>query len=203
VQRWDGTVAAQKALSAVYRTGQRFGVQHLIDVLTGKETERVREWGHDAIKTFGVGTDIARNAWQSIFRQLVAGGYLAVDVEGHGGLHFGPRATAVVKGEEKVELREHREPVSGKRDRAARRIAASGELDGADAALFESLRALRLELARAQALPPYVIFHDATLVEMARSRPHDESSLAAIPGVGKSKLDRYGAAFLAAIAAAA
>ena len=106
VKRWDGTVAAQKALSAVWRTGQRFGAQHLIDVLTGRETERVREWGHDAIKTFGVGADIARGAWQSIFRQLVAGGYLAVDIEGHGGLRFGPRAAAVVKGQETVELRE-------------------------------------------------------------------------------------------------
>ncbi|MGB8839781.1 MAG: DNA helicase RecQ, partial [Aliidongia sp.] len=96
VQRWDGTVAAQKALSAVYRTGQRFGVQYVIDVLTGRETDRIIEWGHHLIKTFGVGKDMTRNAWASIFRQLVAGGYLAVDVEGHGGLRFGPKAVALV-----------------------------------------------------------------------------------------------------------
>src|SRR5271168_4413933 len=105
VSRWDGTVAAQKALSAVYRTGQRFGVQYVIDVLTGHETDRVIEWGHHLIKTFGVGKDMTRNAWASIFRQLVAGGYLAVDVEGHGGLHFGPKAVALVKGQTNVEFR--------------------------------------------------------------------------------------------------
>ena len=98
VQRWDGTVAAQKALSAVYRTGQRFGVQYVIDVLTGHETDRVIEWGHHLIKTFGVGKDMTRNAWASIFRQLVAGGYLAVDVEGHGGLRFGPKGGAAGQG---------------------------------------------------------------------------------------------------------
>jgi len=203
VKSWDGTIAAQKALSAVYRTGQRFGVQHLIDVLTGKMTDRVREWGHDSLKTFGVGADIARNAWQSIFRQLVAGGYLSVDVEGHGGLHFGPRATSVVKGEAKVELREHQDAKLSRKSQPAgkRQGAAVGDLDGKDAALFEKLRALRLELARAQGLPPYVIFHDSTLVEMARSRPQTEGDLAAIPGVGRSKLERYGADFLAAIGA--
>jgi ATP-dependent DNA helicase RecQ len=204
VKSWDGTIAAQKALSAVYRTGQRFGVQHLIDVLTGKMTDRVREWGHDSLKTFGVGADIARNAWQSIFRQLVAGGYLSVDVEGHGGLHFGPRATSVVKGEAKVELRQHQEDKLSRKSQPAgkRQGAAVGDLEGKDAALFEKLRALRLELARAQGLPPYVIFHDSTLVEMARSRPRTEGDLAAIPGVGRSKLERYGADFLAAIGAA-
>jgi ATP-dependent DNA helicase RecQ len=198
VRRWNGTVAAQKALSAVYRTGQRFGAQHLIDVLVGKETERVREWGHQAIKTFGVGADIARGTWQSIFRQLVAGGYLAVDVEGHGGLSFGPRAVSVVKGEETVELREERAAAPAKQA-APRRSAAPAELEGEDEALFERLRALRLELARAQSLPPYVIFHDATLVAMARARPATLDQLAAIPGVGRSKLDRYGLQFLGAI----
>jgi ATP-dependent DNA helicase RecQ len=200
VKRWNGTIAAQKALSAVYRTGQRFGVQHLIDVLTGKETERVLERGHNALKTFGVGADIARAKWQSIFRQLVAGGYLSVDIEGHGGLQFGPRATAVVKGEEPVELREEAEPAAAKR--GTKRSSAPTELDGEDAKLFETLRALRLDLARDQGLPPYVIFHDATLVEMARARPRDAGQLAAIPGVGRSKLERYGERFLAAIRSA-
>jgi ATP-dependent DNA helicase RecQ len=198
VRRWNGTIAAQKALSAVYRTGQRFGAQHLIDVLTGKSTERVKEWGHDAIKTFGVGADIARGTWQAIFRQLVAGGYLSVDIEGHGGLHFGPRAAAVVKGEEQVELRETPAETAPRRS-APRRSAAPAELEGEEARLFEHLRALRLELARDQGLPPYVIFHDATLVEMARTRPATLDQMAAIPGVGKSKLERYGERFLAAV----
>jgi ATP-dependent DNA helicase RecQ len=201
VKRWDGTVAAQKALSAVYRTGQRFGVQHVIDVLTGKETDRVIEWGHHLIKTFGVGADFGRSAWQSIFRQLVAGGYLAVDVEGHGGLRFGPKATPVVKGEDTVEFRADRaEKAPGRRAAAGRRAGVPVDLDGADAELFEALRALRMDLAKEQGLPPYIIFHDATLVEMARLRPQSPAELAEIPGVGRSKLDRYGDYFLDLIA---
>ena len=201
VKRWDGTVAAQKALSAVYRTGQRFGVQHLIDVLTGKETERVLQWSHHLIKTFGVGTEIGRSAWQSIFRQLVAGGYLSVDVEGHGGLRFGPKAPPVVKGQETVEFRVDRVVESSGRRSGPKRGAAPIELEPDEAKLFEALRALRMDLAREQGLPPYVIFHDTTLVAMARNRPRDRDAMAQIPGVGRSKLDRYGDQFLVAIAA--
>ena len=205
VQRWDGTVAAQKALSAVYRTGQRFGVQYVIDVLTGHETDRVIEWGHHLIKTFGVGKDMSRNAWSSIFRQLVAGGYLAVDVEGHGGLRFGPKAVPLVKGEATVEFRQDREAKRASRKAAGSgagqtRRAAPGDLNGTDAVLFDALRALRMELAKEQGLPPYVIFHDATLVAMARGRPDSREELAEIPGVGRSKLDRYGDLFLDVIA---
>ncbi len=197
VKSWDGTVAAQKALSAVYRTGQRFGVQHLVDVLTGKETDRIIERGHNLLKTFGVGRDIGRNAWAAIFRQLVAGGYLAVDVEGHGGLLFGPKATAVVKGEETVEFREHKEEKAPRRPSGgARRGAAALELEGSDATLFEALRHWRLELSREQGVPPYVILHDATLVALSVERPGTIDELAAIPGVGRSKLDRYGPAIL-------
>jgi ATP-dependent DNA helicase RecQ len=202
VKRWDGTIAAQKALSAVYRTGQRFGAQHVIDVLTGKSTDRVVEWGHHLIKTFGVGTDMGRTAWQSILRQLVAGGYLAVDVEGHGGLHLGPKAASVVRGEAVVEFRTEREetPHRAKKIVAPKALVA-GAFEGADAALFERLRALRLDMAREQGLPPYVIFHDSTLADMVRQRPTTLEALAHIPGVGRSKLDRYGAAFLGILAA--
>ncbi|MEA2756476.1 MAG: ATP-dependent helicase RecQ [Aliidongia sp.] len=202
VQRWDGTVAAQKALSAVYRTGQRFGVQYVTDVLTGRETDRIIEWGHHLIKTFGVGKDMTRNAWASIFRQLVAGGYLAVDVEGHGGLRFGPKAVALVKGEASVEFRADREakPIARRAaGSSAGRGAAPAELNRADAELFETLRALRMDLAKEQGLPPYVIFHDATLLAMARARPTGREELAEIPGVGRSKLDRYGDQFLGVI----
>jgi ATP-dependent DNA helicase RecQ len=204
VQRWDGTIAAQKALSAVYRTGQRFGVQYVTDVLTGHETDRVIEWGHHLIKTFGVGKEITRNAWASIFRQLVAGGYLSVDVEGHGGLRFGPKALPVVKGEARVEFRADREAKRPAKRAAAgaapRPGAAKADLGGPEADLFEALRALRMELAKTQGLPPYVIFHDATLVAMARTRPKRRDELAAIPGVGASKLERYGKLFLEVIA---
>ncbi|GGF25716.1 ATP-dependent DNA helicase RecQ [Aliidongia dinghuensis] len=200
VKRWDGTIAAQKALSAVYRTGQRFGVQHLVDVLTGKETEKILERGHHLLKTFGVGREIGRNAWQAIFRQLVAGGYLAVDVEGHGGLLFGPKAAAVVKGEDTVEFREHREEKAPRRATGGRRGGTAHELEGSDARLFEALRHWRLELSREQGVPPYVILHDATLVALSVERPADMTALAAIPGVGRSKLDRYGQAILEIVA---
>jgi ATP-dependent DNA helicase RecQ len=206
---WDGLVAAQKALSAVFRTGQRFGVAHLVDVLRGQLTERVRRFGHDKLKTFGVGTDLDKGEWQSVFRQLVAQGHLEVDVEGHGGLHLSESAPAVLRGEVPVAFRgEAAEAKPGRR-----RLARGGErrgglaaLDGAaapgDEALWEALRARRLELAREQGVPPYVIFHDATLLEMMRRRPRDLGAMSVIPGVGRSKLERYGETFLAVISAA-
>ena len=207
---WDGLVAAQKALSAVFRTGQRFGVAHLVDVLRGQLTERVRRFGHDKLRTFGVGADLDKDEWQSVFRQLVAQGHLEVDVEGHGGLHLSESAPAVLRGEVKVAFRG--EPAEAKPER--RRSGRGGErrgglaaLDAAaapgDEALWEALRARRLELAREQGVPPYVIFHDATLLEMLRRRPRDLGAMSVIPGVGRSKLDRYGETFLAVIAAAA
>ncbi|HWK45853.1 MAG TPA: DNA helicase RecQ [Stellaceae bacterium] len=199
VTRWDGTIAAQKALSAVYRTGQRFGSGHLIDVLLGKATERVVQLGHNAIKTFGVGAELSRTAWQSIFRQLVAAGHLAVDVEGHGGLHLGQSAAEVVRGDIKVEFRTETKPAKRSTEKAVRSSAAAVLAPG-DEPLWQALRDKRLELARSQSLPPYVIFHDATLVEMVRQRPRDAAAMAQIPGVGRSKLERYGDAFLGVVA---
>jgi ATP-dependent DNA helicase RecQ len=198
---WDGLVAAQKALSAVFRTGQRFGVAHLVDVLLGRMTDRVRQFGHDKLKTFGIGTELGKREWQSVFRQLVAQGHLAVDVEGHGGLHLTPSAPGVLRGETAVAFRG--DPVAMP-EKTRAKAAGSGVLDGAlapgDEALWQALRALRLDLARAQGMPPYVIFHDTTLVEMVRRRPGDLAELSRIPGVGHSKLDRYGTRFLAVIA---
>ncbi len=202
---WDGLVVAQKALSAVYRTGQRFGVGHLIDVLRGQPTDRVRQLGHDQLKTFGVGAEFDKREWQSVFRQLVAQGYLLVDVEGHGGLRLGERASAVLRGELPVAFRSDVAEVAAGRRRDKRRPASpppDGVAAPGDEALWAALRARRLELARAQGVPPYVIFHDATLQEMVRRRPHDLPAMAAIPGVGRSKLERYGETFLALIAAA-
>ncbi len=200
---WDGLVAAQKALSAVFRTGQRFGVAHLVDVLRGEVTERVQRFGHDRLKTFGVGGDLDKREWQSVFRQLVAQGHLAVDVEGHGGLHLGESAPAVLRGELPVAFRsEVNEPKakSARAPRAARALPPNGAAAPGDEALWQALRERRLELAREQSVPPYVIFHDATLLEMVRRRPRDLGQMSTIPGIGRSKLDRYGETFLQVIA---
>jgi ATP-dependent DNA helicase RecQ len=205
---WDGLVAAQKALSAVFRTGQRFGVGHLIDVLRGQSTDRVQRFGHDKLKTFGADSDLDKRGWQSVFRQLVAQGHLDVDVEGHGGLHLGESAPAVLRGETKIVFRgdpaEEKLARRALRERARSSLSAlDGDSRPGDDALWQALRGLRLELAREQRVPPYVIFHDTTLLEMVRRRPRDLGAMSVIPGVGRSKLERYGETFLTAIAAAA
>jgi ATP-dependent DNA helicase RecQ len=199
---WDGVMAAQKALSAVFRTGQRFGVGHLVDVLRGHLTERVRQFGHDKLKTFGVGTELDKRAWQSVFRQLVAQGHLEVDVEGHGGLHLGETAPAVLRGDVAVSFRgDVAEAKLGRRDARSSLATLDAAATPGDAVLWQALRARRLELAREQGVPPYVIFHDVTLLEMVHRRPRDLGAMSVIPGVGRSKLERYGDTFLAVIAA--
>ncbi|MBV8888154.1 MAG: DNA helicase RecQ [Alphaproteobacteria bacterium] len=192
VSIWDGTVAAQKALSAVYRTGQRFGAHYVVDLLLGNATERVRRLGHDRLKTFGVGTELDRAGWLSVLRQLLAQGFLLADPEGHGGLCLAPSASDVLKGREAVNFR--LDGAAPAKRKAERRAGAS--LDAASEPLWQALRAWRLEEARRQELPPYVIFHDATLIEVARRRPATLDALAAIAGIGRSKLDRYGAALI-------
>ncbi|MBV8767023.1 MAG: DNA helicase RecQ [Hyphomicrobiales bacterium] len=194
----DGVKAAQKALSAVIRTGERFGVGHLVDVLLGNSTEHIRKLGHHQLKTFGVGSDLDRNRWRSIFRQLVAQGHLEVDVEGHGGLKFGKTGWAVLRGQVPVVFRSEtktaRRPADFSSDTAP-----DPSSSAANDKLFQALRALRSELAREQNVPPYVIFHDTTLMEMVRRKPTDLLAMSDIPGVGRRKLDRYGATFIAAI----
>ena len=205
---WDATVAAQKALSCVYRTGQRFGAAHLIDVLRGVQTERVRQFGHDRVSTYGVGSDLDAKQWKSVFRQLVGGGLLEVDSAGHGGLRLGAAAKPVLRGEQALVLREDdaprksrdRGPRGGGRSAGAAPVA---ELSPDDVAVFEALRSLRAELAREQNLPAYVIFHDATLREMATHRPGNLDELGEINGVGASKLERYGERMLQALRDAA
>jgi ATP-dependent DNA helicase RecQ len=203
VETWDATVAAQKALSCVFRTGQRFGVVHLVDVLLGRNTERVGRWGHDRVSTYGIGAELDDRGWRSVFRQLAARGLVTVDHEAHGALRLTERSGAALRGEERVRLR--RDPVRPARPKGRGRApkgpgrrfeTAEG---GGPPELWERLRALRLELARAQGVPPYVIFHDATLHAMAARRPATLEELAAIPGVGERKLARYGAAFLEAL----
>jgi ATP-dependent DNA helicase RecQ len=197
-QVWDGTVAAQKALSCVYRTGQRFGAAHLIDVLMGKETERVQQWGHGELPTFGVGRDLDEKVWRAVFRQLVAQGLLDVDHAGYGSLRLAGASREVLTGGQTVHLRQVQ---AGKPKAAAKRAAGqkpghSAELDPANARLWERLRAWRAGIAKELGVPAYVVFHDATLAELARVRPQDEAELAQISGVGARKLERYGAALL-------
>ncbi|MGC2414678.1 MAG: DNA helicase RecQ [Stellaceae bacterium] len=202
VASWDGTVAAQKALSAVYRTGQRFGAHHLVDVLVGNASERVGHFGHDRLKTFGVGTEFDKSGWLSVIRQLLAQGLLMPDPEGHGGLQLAPGAGEVLRGAREVHFR----PEIPREHRTKRKGSAKGTadatLDPAEQTLWAALRAWRLEEARRQELPPYVIFHDTTLIEVARRRPASLEALADIPGIGRSKLERYGAAVVAIAGAA-
>ncbi len=201
-QVWDGTVAAQKALSCVYRTGQRFGAVHLIDVLLGKETERVLQWGHRELSTFGIGQELDEKAWRAVFRQLVAQGLLAVDHAGHGSLLLTEASRAVLSGRESVHLRQ---APAGKPKAAAKRSAgfSTGPAAGLDPAaerLWQRLREWRAAIAKEHGVPAYVVFHDATLAELARARPQSEAALAQISGVGTRKLERYGAALLELLA---
>ncbi|MGJ4728476.1 DNA helicase RecQ [Luteimonas sp. SDU101] len=191
-ESWDGTEAARKALSCVYRTGQRFGAAHLIDVLRGGDTERIHQFGHHQLGVYGVGSDLDARSWRGVFRQLVALGLLEVDAEGHGGLRLAEAARPVLRGEQGVRLRKEalnrRERARGD-TRAARPVI---EVAAADRPLFEALRGLRTRLARDQGVPPYVIFHDATLREIARQRPQTPGDLALIGGIGAGKIERYG-----------
>ncbi|HEX9536478.1 MAG TPA: DNA helicase RecQ [Stellaceae bacterium] len=201
VPSWDGTIAAQKALSAIYRTGQRFGTHHLVDVLLGAETERVQRLGHNRLKTFGVGTELDRRGWLSVYRQLIAQGVVLPDVAGHGGLSLAPGAAEILRGSRSVRFRVEDRGRERRTPRTDRKSKTGGaELDPVARSLWESLRAWRLEEARRQELPPYVIFHDSTLTEVARRRPPSLAALAEIPGVGRSKLERYGGAVIAVVA---
>jgi ATP-dependent DNA helicase RecQ len=193
VDCWDGTEAAQKALSCVYRTGQRFGVNYLIDVLLGKGNERIKRFGHDSVSTFGIGAELDQRQWRSVFRQLVARGYLGVDMEGHGGLHLTASSRAVLRGETRLELRKDQAPEKGPRAKAEASQPLTSEHDES---LWRALRAHRLALAKAQGVPPYVIFHDSTLLEMTRQAPTSLDELASLGGVGQVKLERYGESFL-------
>jgi len=195
---WDGTEAAQKLLSTVYRTGQRFGAAHVVDVLLGKDTDKVRQHGHDRLSVYGIGKELAGPAWRSVVRQLIVQGFLSADQRRYGALVLTGQSRPLLKGEIGLELREDRKLRTSKKKR--RDTAAS--LATADQPLFEALRMRRKEIADGLDLPPYVIFHDATLRQMAEYRPKTEADLLSINGVGEAKLERYGKAFLEVIAAA-
>jgi ATP-dependent DNA helicase RecQ len=195
---WDGTEVAQKLLSTVYRTGQRFGAAHAVDVLLGKDTDKIRQHGHDRLSVHGIGKELSGPAWRSVLRQLVVQGYLRSDQRRYGALVLTERSRPLLKGDIELRLREDRKPETGRkkhRDTAA-------VLATADQPLFEALRRRRKEIAERLDLPPYVIFHDATLRQMAEHRPKTEADLLSINGVGEAKLARYGRAFLEVIVAA-
>ena len=196
---YDGTVAAQKLLSTVVRLdqrGQRYGVGHVVDILRGKTTDRVRSLRHDELSTFGIGAEIADGEWRAVVRQLVAAGLLGVESE-HSTLRLTAGSAEVLRGEREVRLR-HDPAVAraGRRAAAPRRAAATGDLTGDDAALFEQLRAWRAGVAKEAGLPAYVVFHDATLREIAVRRPASLGELSGISGIGEAKLERYGAGVL-------
>ena len=187
-------MAAQKALSAVFRTGQRFGAQYLINVLLGKEDERMRRFGHHRIKTFGVGQELSAKQWRSVLRQLIALGFLTVEMDRRAGFVLTEKSRPVLRGEEVVRLREDPTPTRRKRERSRVEMA-----DIPAAGLWEQLRALRREIALSLEVPAYVIFHDKTLKEMALERPTTREALLGITGVGEKKADRYGDQFLETI----
>ena len=199
VEQWDGTVAAQMVMSCVARTGQRFGAGHVIDVLQGKESEKVLRFRHNQLPTFGVGESMGATEWRAIIRQLVASDYLRVDVTGYGGILLNESCGPVLKGQQLVFFRKEQKPPPREKKRRSVAIDPSIPERPDDRALFEVLRRLRLDLAREQGVPPYVVFGDATLRAMVQQRPADLDAFSQLSGVGQVKLDRYGDVFLEAI----
>lgn len=195
VATWDGSIAAQQALSCIYRTGQRFGVAYLIDVLLGKSDERIRQFGHDKQSTFGIGKALDEKQWRSVFRQLVAKSLVEVDFEGHGSLKLTDACRPVLRGEQTLMLRKDVQVAKTKKERYEKR-----QPGGADTELWNALRAKRRQLADEQDVPPYVIFHDATLMAMVENRPRTLRQLGLISGIGERKLALYGDEFLAVLA---
>jgi ATP-dependent DNA helicase RecQ len=192
---WDGTEAAQKLLSAVYRSGQRFGAAHVVDVLLGKETDKVTQNGHEQLSVFGIGQDRSANTWRSVTRQLIAAGYLRADAERFGALVLTESSRGVLRGETPLQFREDpKGPVSTTRRSSRDRV-----VPVEDQELWDALRACRQSFAEEHNVPAYVIFHDKTLHEFLASRPQNEAEMLEISGVGQTKLDRYGEGFLSVL----
>jgi ATP-dependent DNA helicase RecQ len=189
---FDGTEAAKKILSAVYRTGQRFGAVYVIDVLMGKDSDRVRQNGHDQLGVYGIGAELEQQQWRSILRQLVVLGLLTVDSAGYGALQLSDRSRPLLRGEVDLPLR--RDLLVTRKARKAKRKGA--DIADEDRELFEALRECRKKLADENEVPPYVIFHDSTLMQMAADKPTSDVALLAISGIGQTKLERYGPSFL-------
>lgn len=195
-ETWDATEDAQKALSTVYRTGQRFGVAYLIKVLTAKTDDRILQNGHDKVSTWGIGENLKGVEWNSLYRQLVSQGFLNTNSE-FGGVELTEKSRFLLRGEESLIARKYKKPE--KADSSTRKSGAKSELRGIDEELFQALRECRTEFANEQGVPPFVIFGDASLIEMARKRPHTDETFRYINGVGEMKLERYGEAFMEVI----
>ena len=193
---WDATEAARKALSAIYRTGQRFGAGHVIDVLLGKATDKVAQWGHDKLSVFGVGADLDDKRWRAVIRALAAKGWVEIDHDAYGALKLTEAARPVLKGEVRVMLREQAARKRKEREKRARKTGTAMDLSAKDAALFERLRDWRRQTALEHDVPAYVIFHDATLREIALRKPADLAELGTISGIGAKKLESYGASLM-------
>ncbi len=196
VQTWDATEPARQALSAIYRTGQRYGVGHLVDVLLGKDNEKVRNFGHEKLSVYGVGKGRAEGEWRSLFRQMVARGLVDVDLDGYGGLRLSDTCRPLLRGEVTLELRRDLKPQTTSKGSSSGGSPASQLVRGDEREQWEALRSLRRKLAEEHGVPPYVIFPDSTLLEMLRSQPTSLAEMARVSGVGARKLERYGEAFL-------
>jgi ATP-dependent DNA helicase RecQ len=194
-EKWNGTESAQKALSAIYRTEQRFGVNYIIDILMAKEDARIQQNGHDRLSTFGIGKEFTATEWRSIFRQLIALGYVEIDVDRYGALRLTEKCRPVLRGEQKLDLRKQ-----AKEEKTTKVKGQKTVIRPQDQSLWEALRALRLSLSEKLGVPPYVIFHDATLQAMLKERPTNNRALLSISGVGEQKCQRYGKQFLDEIA---
>jgi len=192
-ETWDGTEAAQMALSVAYRTEQRFGVNHLIDVLRGGNTDKIIQFNHHRLSMYGIGKAFDNNQWRSVFRQLVARGYLSVDLDRFGALRLEEKCRELLRGKEMIQLRRDTKLKVAKQ-RTQVKLA-----DDIDIALWEALRDCRRQFAEEQGVPPYVIFHDSTLQEMCRNLPRDLQEFELISGVGERKLQKYGPAFVRVI----
>ena len=190
VETWDGTEAAQKALSVIYRTDQRFGVSHLVDVLIGKASDKIRQFGHDQLPLYGIGQELSAQAWQSVFRQLVAAGHAVADPERFGGLALTEKCRPLLKGQDTIAFR--KDPAQ----KTSKKLSQAPLPDDIDVGIWEALRAHRRVLAEIQGVPPYVIFHDSTLQAMAEQMPSTLAEFGALPGVGERKLEKYGDGFL-------
>ncbi|NNJ16838.1 DNA helicase RecQ [Pseudomonas putida CSV86] len=200
VQTWDATEPARQALSAIYRTGQRYGVGHLVDVLLGKDNEKVRNFGHEKLSVYGVGKGRAEGEWRSLFRQMVARGLVDVDLDGYGGLRLSDTCRPLLRGEVTLELRRDLKPQTTSKGSSSGGSPASQLVRGDEREQWEALRTLRRKLAEEHGVPPYVIFPDSTLLEMLRSQPTTLAEMARVSGVGARKLERYGEAFLEVLA---
>jgi len=201
VSTWLATREVQKALSCVYRTGQRFGVTHLIDVLLGKETNKVKEFQHDRVSTFGIGKELSQGQWNSVYRQLVAAGYLNADIALYGGLQLvNDMALPILRGEKEIWLRRDAGKTKSQIAKGASPKKSNNEVaSSAEEKLFIALKAQRTELAREQGVPPYVIFHDSTLLEMMKQTPTTLAQFERLSGVGQAKLEKYGQQFIQVI----